>query len=186
MDKIKKGLGRGLSSLIGETKIEVHDATKGIFDHLVKGGRYEILLADGPSAKSSKTEDGGYALNEDYFNDDVSTPAAEPEEEKDNDYSDTDEDEVRVCVCQSTVEGREGQELPLLIIAHQISLDLYIPNPEYINVLATTSNVHTNTRDVKDEMGEMEEFVPIMKPKGRKTSVMAGVVTVEAGRNNRT
>ena len=112
--------------------------------------------------------------------------AAEPEEEKDNDYSDTDEDEVRVCVCQSTVEGREGQELPLLIIAHQISLDLYIPNPEYINVLATTSNVHTNTRDVKDEMGEMEEFVPIMKPKGRKTSVMAGVVTVEAGRNNRT
>ena len=61
-----------------------------------------------------------------------------------------------------------------------------LQSPEYINVLATTSNVHTNTRDVKDEMGEMEEFVPIMKPKGRKTSVMAGVVTVEAGRNNRT
>ena len=28
-------------------------------------------------------------------------------------------------------------------------------------------------------MGEMEEFVPIAKPKGRKTSVMAGVVKVE-------
>ena len=33
---------------------------------------------------------------------------------------------------------------------------------------------------LQDEMGEMEEFVPIVKPKGRKTSVMAGVVKVEA------
>ncbi len=59
------------NTVLTETKIEVHDATKGIFDHFVNGGRYEILLADSPSAKSAKSEDGGYALNEDYFNDDA-------------------------------------------------------------------------------------------------------------------
>lgn len=73
------------NTILTETKIEVHDATKGIFNHFVKEGRYEILLADSPSAKVSKTEQ--YALNEDYFNDDAPTTAAveevpveEPEE----------------------------------------------------------------------------------------------------------
>lgn len=74
------------NTVLTETKIEVHDATKGIFNHFINEGRYEIILADSPSAKVSKTEQ--YALNEDYFNDDAPSsstaaeevPAAEPEE----------------------------------------------------------------------------------------------------------
>ncbi len=66
------------NTVLTETKIEVHDATKGIFNHFVKEGRYEILLADTPSAKVSKTEQ--YALNEDYFNEDATSTTPDPQE----------------------------------------------------------------------------------------------------------
>jgi len=42
----------------------------------------------------------------------------------------------------------------------------------------TKDDDYSDTED-EDEMGDMEEFVPVVKPKGRKTSVMAGVVKVD-------
>ena len=67
------------NTVLTETNIELHDATKGIFNHYLKEGRYEIVLADSPNSNGTAST-GGYALNEDYFNDDETTPSTEVEE----------------------------------------------------------------------------------------------------------
>jgi len=69
------------NTILTETKVEVHDATKGIFDHFVNGGRYEIVMADKPGAKPKSPEEQ-YEVNADYFEEGTSGGSTNEVEEE--------------------------------------------------------------------------------------------------------